>query len=46
MSGIVTNSTRQYFCKTEINLFQNTCEDILNLSKVAGNENNNLPAIQ
>ena len=32
--------------QTAINLFVNTCEDILNLSKVAGNENNNLPAIQ
>ena len=32
--------------QTAINLFENTCEDILNLSKVAGNENNNLPAIQ
>ena len=33
-------------CQTAINLFENTCEDILNLSKVAGNKNNNLPAIQ
>ena len=32
--------------QTAINLFENTCEDILNLSKVAGNENNTLPAIQ
>ena len=32
--------------QTAINLFENTCEDILNLSKVAGNKNNNLPAIQ
>ena len=32
--------------QTAIILFQNTCEDILNLSKVAGNKNNNLPAIQ
>ena len=32
--------------QTAINLFENTCEDILNLSKVAGNENNNLPAVQ
>ena len=31
--------------QTAINLFENTCEDILNLSKVPGNENN-LPAIQ
>ena len=29
-----------------INLFENTCEDILNLSKMVGNKNNNLPAIQ
>ena len=32
--------------QTAINLFENICEDILNLSKVAGNKNNNLPAIQ
>ena len=32
--------------QTAINVFENTCEDILNLSKVAGNKNNNLPAIQ
>ena len=32
--------------QTAINLFENTCEDILNLSKVVGNKNNNLPAIQ
>ena len=32
--------------QTAITLFENTCEDILNLSKVAGNKNNNLPAIQ
>ena len=32
--------------QTAINLFENTCEDILNLSKAAGNKNNNLPAIQ
>ena len=32
--------------QTAINLVENTCEDILNLSKVTGNENNNLPAIQ
>ena len=32
--------------QTATYLFENTCEDILNLSKVAGNENNNLPAIQ
>ena len=32
--------------QTAIILFENTCEDIFNLSKVAGNENNNLPAIQ
>ena len=31
---------------TAINLFENTFEDILNLSKVVGNNNNNLPAIQ
>ena len=31
--------------QTAINLFENTCEDILNLSKVAGNKKN-LPAIQ
>ena len=31
--------------QTAINLFENTCEYILNLSKVAGNKNNNLPAI-
>ena len=35
-----------FVSQTAINLFENTCEDILNLSKVAGNENNNLPAIQ
>ena len=29
-----------------IHLFENTCEDILNLSKVVGNKNKNLPAIQ
>ena len=29
-----------------INLFENTCEDILNLSKVVGNKNNNLTTIQ
>ena len=32
--------------QTAINLFENTCEDILNLSKVVGNKNNNLTAIQ
>ena len=32
--------------QTAINVFENACEDILNLSKVAGNKNNNLPAIQ
>ena len=32
--------------QTAINLFENTCEHIRNLSKVAGNKNNNLPAIQ
>ena len=32
--------------QTAINLFENTCEDILSLSKVVGNKNNNLPAIQ
>ena len=32
--------------QTAINLIENTCEDIPNLSKVAGNKNNNLPAIQ
>ena len=32
--------------QTAINLFENTCEDILNFSKVAGNKNDNLPAIQ
>ena len=32
--------------QTAINLFENTCEDILNLSKVVGNKHNNLPAIQ
>ena len=32
--------------QTAINLFENTCEDILNLSKVVGNKNNNLPAKQ
>ena len=32
--------------QTAINLFENTCEDILNLSKVVGNKKNkNLPAI-
>ena len=31
--------------QTAINLFENTCEDILNLSKVAGNKKK-LPAIQ
>ena len=49
MSGIATNNKRQYFCKkSDCNkfLFENTCEDILNLSKVVRNKNNNLPAIQ
>ena len=32
--------------QTAINLFENTCEDVLNLSKVVGNKNNNLTAIQ
>ena len=32
--------------QTAIILFENMCEDIINLSKVAGNKNNNLPAIQ
>ena len=32
--------------QTAIKLFENTFEDIVNLSKVAGNKNNNLPAIQ
>ena len=32
--------------QTALNVFENTCEDILNLPKVAGNENNNLAAIQ
>ena len=32
--------------QTAINLFENTCEDILNLSKVVGDKNNNLPALQ
>ena len=32
--------------QTAINLFENTYEDILNLSKVVGNKNNNLPALQ
>ena len=32
--------------QTAINLFEDTCEDILNLSKVVGNKNNNLTAIQ
>ena len=32
--------------QTAINLFENTCVDILNLSNVVGNKNNNLPAIQ
>ena len=32
--------------QTAINLFENTCEDILNLSNVVGNKNNNLTAIQ
>ena len=32
--------------QTAINLFENTCEDILNLSKVAGNYKKKLPAIQ
>ena len=32
--------------QTAITLFENTCEDILNLSKVVGNKNNNLTAIQ
>ena len=32
--------------QTATNLCENTCDDILNLSKVVGNKNNNLPAIQ
>ena len=32
--------------QTTINLFENTCEDILNLSKVARNKKKKLPAIQ
>ena len=32
--------------QTAINLFENTFEGILNLSKVVGNKNNNLPALQ
>ena len=32
--------------QTAMNLFENTCEGILNLSKVVGNKNNNLPALQ
>ena len=31
---------------TAIYLFENTCEEILKLSKVVGNKNNNLTAIQ
>ena len=32
--------------QTAKTLFENTCEDILNLSKMVENKNNNLPAIQ
>ena len=35
-----------FVSQNAINLFENTCEDILNFSKVAGNKNDNLPAIQ
>ena len=46
--GIATKVHVNIFVRsqTAINFFENTCEDILNLSKVVGNKNNNLPAIQ